>query len=80
MKLVQDQWETFARRVMPVGVSAVQYKEMRRAFYSGVEAHLKIMTKILGPGQEPTESDMQIMDGILKELEDFAADIASGRA
>lgn len=79
MKLIQDAWETFAKRCLPVGVSRLQYREMKIAFYAGAEAHLATMTRILGPGREATESDLTIMDGIMKEFEEFAQNLKEGR-
>jgi hypothetical protein len=32
-----EQWDSFARAVLPVGTSPLQRQEMRRAFYAGAQ-------------------------------------------
>ena len=38
--LMAEQWDQFARAVVPVGAPLVQRQEMRRAFYAGAQAIL----------------------------------------
>lgn len=80
MKVMETAWKDYATHVL-VGVDpeSVQYRETRKAFYAGAAALLDSMQRILGPGQEATESDLLIMDGIAGELRQFADDAARGR-
>ena len=37
-QLMAEQWDQFARQVLPASASAAQKQEMRRAFYAGAQA------------------------------------------
>lgn len=78
--LVAEQWDQFARSVLPAGVSAVQKQEMRRAFYAGAEGIFHKILMALAPESEPTEEDLQMMTGIENELTEFGLAVKSGRA
>ena len=78
--VVAEQWDSFARAVLPANVSPVQRQEMRRAFYGGAQGLLYSILKLLTPGVEPSEDDMRMMSGIERELSDFADQVKAGRA
>lgn len=77
MRVLWTAWQDYVAKVLPAGVArdGIQYAETRKAFYAGAGCLLDAMTKILGPGQEPTESDLLIMDGIAAELRQFVKDV-----
>lgn len=81
MKLVEEEWKSYVRDVLPQGLptSSVQYKETKRAFYGGARSILHSLVKVFGPGAEPTESDMMIMEGVEKELDQFYKDVLAGK-
>jgi biotin synthase-like enzyme len=58
----------------------IQRQEMRRAFYAGASALFTIMTTQMTEGDEPQEADMNMMDDIHQELNDFSDAIGAGRA
>lgn len=80
MKLIESAWRDYAANVIPLEAPRIQVTESRRAFYAGARSLLGSMVKVLGPGQEPTPSDVAIMDSIQKELDQFLEDIQSGKA
>ena len=79
-RLMAEQWDSFARGVLPAGVSPVQKQEMRRAFYAGAQAILFKVIQSFAPETEPTDADLQIMTDLDQELRDFGADVKAGRA
>jgi len=79
-QLMAEQWDEFARAVLPSGVSQVQRQEMRRAFYAGAESILFRVITAFAPESEPTDADLQIMDDLDQELKDFTKAVKEGRA
>jgi hypothetical protein len=79
-QLMAEQWDQFARAVLPKGVSETQRKEMRRAFYAGAESILFRVIHAFAPESEPTEADLAIMDSVDRELKEFAQMVKDGRA
>lgn len=75
-----EEWDRFARRVLPVNCSHIQRTEMRRAFYGGAQAILFRVIATFAPEGEPTDADIQLMAGVDQELKDFAKDVLEGRA
>ena len=79
-QLMAEQWDQFAKLVLPKGVSATQRQEMRRAFYAGAQAILMRVIVALAPESEPTEEDLQMMQGVDDELQEFSRLVKEGRA
>ncbi|HZT29697.1 MAG TPA: hypothetical protein VFA33_07440 [Bryobacteraceae bacterium] len=75
-----EQWDQFARAVLPPGVSEIQRREMRRAFYAGAESILFRVIQAFAPESEPTDADLQIMEDLHQELRDFGEMVKQGRA
>lgn len=78
--LIAEEWDGFARRVLPPQAPAIQRKEMRRAFYAGCQTTLHTLMKALDAGTEATGQDLALMAGVEKELSDFADMVKNGRA
>lgn len=78
--LMAEQWDQFARAVLPRDASITQKREMRRAFYAGGQAIIFKIVTALAPDAEPTEDDLKLMDDLHQELNAFAADVKAGRA
>ena len=75
-----EQWDSFARAVLPEGCPAVQRQEMRRAFYAGAEALLHGVLQVLSAeGEEATAEDLDAMANLEKELSEFAELVKKGR-
>ena len=75
-----EQWDQFARAVLPPNCSTTQRWEMRRAFYAGAQAIFAGILLALAPESEPTESDLQMMDNLQAEINRFNEDVKQGRA
>lgn len=79
MNTVQEQWESFHAIVVPKDAPEVQVTEMRRAFYAGVEAMLRIQWAI-GDAAISEDGAMAILEGVHDECHRFAAEVAKGAA
>jgi hypothetical protein len=79
-QLMAEQWDQFARAVLPPGTSPVQRQEMRRAFYAGAQAILFKVIAVFAPDSEPTDGDLQIMQDVHEELQNFNKAVKEGRA
>jgi hypothetical protein len=79
-QLMAEQWDSFAREVLPLNAPAVQRQEMRRAFYAGAQGILFGVIAALAPESEPTAEDLQVMQNLQAELSDFAELVKAGRA
>lgn len=71
-----DAWDGYARNVLPKDASDVQRTECRRAFYAGGIALFYKILASLGPGEEPTDADMAMLDAIKAEFEAYGEEIA----
>ena len=75
-----EQWDSFARAVLPEGCPAVQRQETRRAFYAGADALLHgVLQPIAAEGEEATAEDLDAMANLEKELSEFAELVKKGR-
>lgn len=79
-QLMAEQWDSFARAVLPSNCGSDQRLEMRRAFYAGAQAILFKVIMSLAPDSEPTADDLAMMDNLQQELSDFAENVKAGRA
>lgn len=79
-QLMAEQWDQFARKVLPKDAPYIQRQEMRRAFYGGAQAILFRVLVALSPDSEPTAEDLQVMADLDQELQDFGKLIQEGRA
>ncbi len=79
-QLMAEQWDQFARAVLPPNAPAVQRQEMRRAFYAGAQGILFKVIQSFAPESEPTDADLQVMTDLERELSDFAELVKAGRA
>lgn len=79
-QLMAEEWDKYARGVLPVGAPLVQKRETRRAFYAGAQSILFRVIQSFAPETKPTPADLQIMEDLHEELQDFAAQVKSGRA
>jgi hypothetical protein len=79
-QLMAEQWDEFARKILPKDCSQTQRVEMRRAFYVGAQAILFRVIESFAPEAEPTEADLQVMQDLHDELQEFGRLIQQGRA
>lgn len=79
-QLMAEQWDSFARAVLPKDAPAVQRQEMRRAFYAGAQGILHGVIAALAAESEPTDEDLCVMANLEIELSEFAESVRKGRA
>lgn len=79
-QLMAEQWDEFSGKVLPKPCSEIQKREMRRAFYAGAQSILFRVIQSFAPETEPTEEDLQIMEDLHDELQNFAKAIGEGKA
>lgn len=75
--VIADLWASY-RRVLPSDAHATQVIETRRAFYAGAFALLEALDNILEPGLEPTEKDIESLESIHRELQEFVKSVEAG--
>lgn len=75
------QWNQFRTQVIPPNSPDIQVKEMRRAFYAGVECALNRLAQEMTPGDAYDDpSDEQVIRDVHAELAEFANDVKESRA
>ena len=79
MNTVKEQWDSFRTLVIPTNAPEIQVTEMRRAFYAGVEAMLRIQWEV-GDDAVSEDAGVAILEGIHDECRRFAAEVARGAA
>jgi hypothetical protein len=75
MKIIESAWLDYREKVIPADAPDIQIDETRKAFYAGAGQLFQSILRVLGPGEEPTDADLTIMDGIQEELEAFLKDV-----
>lgn len=78
-QLLAEQWDTFARAVLP-SCSPIHRQELRRAFYAGAQAMLNGIIGALSTEGDVTEEDLQTMAEVQGELTDFCERVKRGLA
>lgn len=75
------QWNQFRTLVVNAKADAVQVKEMRRAFYAGVECALNRLGSEMSEGDSLDDpNDERLVKEVTDELQQFVADVKAGRA
>lgn len=78
---IQAQWNQFRAMVMHPAAPPNQVREMRRAFYAGVECALNRLADEVSPGDSLDDSnDERMVLEVRQELQQFAADVQAGKA
>jgi hypothetical protein len=70
----------FETAVMPIGVSAIQRQEMKRAFYAGAYALLVRQMTIVADPETSEAEGIDYLKGVLHECQAFFDEIAKGKA
>lgn len=70
-KTIAQAWAEFRDTVIPVDAPQVQLQEGRKMFYAGALTLLNMQMEGLDPGADPTDADMDRMDGWADELAAF---------
>lgn len=77
---IAEQWAEYAIAVMPPSASAVQRREMRRAFYAGTYSMLIIQRDMIGHPDVSVDAGVRALVGMLAECERFQRDMLAGEA
>lgn len=70
-ELLQEQFDSMMKAAMVGEIGAAQYIDMRRSFFAGAAALFNLQMSMLDAGDEPTEMDMSMMEGLRGELMAF---------
>lgn len=76
---IAEQWAAFEAAVVPKSAPPVQRQEMRRAFYAGAEAMLRMQWDI-GDEAVSENAGVAMMEGWHDECRRFAQQVANGAA
>lgn len=79
MKAIQEQWEIYKKIAIPVEAPGVQIREMRRAYYAGVESLLRILW-VIGAEDVSEDEATGMIQKVDEECREFAAMIARSEA
>jgi hypothetical protein len=77
--VIEAEWKKFCLACFG-NINEQQYIDLRRTFYGGASALYFALMKMLDPGAEPTEADLEKMRAFHGELVAFNDDVKAGRA
>lgn len=74
--IIEAGWLSFKTMCMPLSAGEDQIKDMRTSFFAGAH-HLfnSLIVSLDEEDSEPTEADMEKMNKVHKELEDFMVEL-----
>lgn len=70
-KLVEAGWVSLRLACIPDDAPKVQLEEMHMAFFAGAQHLFASIVAVMDPGEEPTAADLNRMDLLHKELQEF---------
>jgi hypothetical protein len=79
MKTVREEWDTYAKAVLPGNAMPVQATETRRAFYAGAYA-MMIEWREACTDERSDEDIIAYFKSRISECEKFYKDVSSGKA
>lgn len=68
-------WEKYRGQVVPASAPDVQVAETRKGFYAGAAALFGIVNGEVSPGDDVQPGDLQLLDDLAHELQEFVARI-----
>ncbi len=66
-------WASYRSLIVPKAASSAQVEETHRAFYAGAAILFEVIMRMLDPGVEPTDADLEKMNALDAELRAFGA-------
>lgn len=75
MKYIERGWQRYRDLVIPADAPDVQIQECRQAYYAGAAVLMESIMATLDPGSEPTDADLERMNSIQAELDEFGQQI-----
>lgn len=76
---LQEEWQSYRRKVLPAAAPPVQVQECRRAFYAGAMAAFAIYHAI-GDDAISEDEGVQILSDLQDELDEFPKLVREGKA
>lgn len=70
-RILADEWNSYARAVIPNDVSDVQREEMRNTFYAGALGVFNALVVNLSKGPDVQPEDLERMADLNAELKEF---------
>lgn len=70
-KTMADEWRSYAEKVIPVDASLAQQENARNDFFCGAVALMTLIHRVMGPGKDPSRSEVQQIGDLQKELNAF---------
>ena len=70
-KHIEPAWESYRDMVVPKDASETQVYECRQAFFAGAASLFYGILLALDEDSDPTEADIQRMDDVKTELDEF---------
>ena len=78
--MINEEWLSYAEKVIPSNAPEVQRAESRRAFYAGAQAVFSGLVKELSDSEGVDEADLALMYYVKDELSQFAQDVIDRKA
>jgi hypothetical protein len=80
-KVMATAWDEIAKTNIPAETYPDLVKTYKRFFYCGARAvmHDLVYSDALDEGMAPTQNDLQKVDAILHELNEFFCEVVAGR-
>ena len=75
-KIIEQDWLDYEARVIHKNAGPIQRQETKAAYYSGAFALFYSIISRLTPGTEPERDDLDMMDAIQEELDEFVNEVA----
>ncbi len=77
--LIEIEWQSYKREVLPIDPSPTQVSETRRGFYAGAQSMLNLMSKV-EVEDVSVDQGVEHLERLTRELEAFFLDVGEGRA
>lgn len=75
---INDQWNHFAKQVLPEPCHAIQAREMKRAFFAGFAASLSTFTTQIA--NLPEDEGIEVMKSLMEQCKGFCIAVELGEA
>ena len=77
---IGEDWNEWAKMVLPPECGEIQRMETHRAFYAGALAVFARLTSEVSDGPDPQPQDLQMMEDLNAEFKDFQDRVKAGTA
>jgi len=81
--MIDKEWKSYVKTVFGEHLDLIypdQYIDLRRTFYAGAQAVLASIMTQLSPAGASMELDIEMLRGVMKELNTFGKDVRIGKA